>query len=330
MILANRQKSRWEPFSKFARLCLESIACLSPTRIFHKSLHIDQSIQPFLANAGISQFQDFVDFSAGTLVSRPSKRHVRRLSLEVAGQKKTYFLKQSGVQSFHLFLKSWCRLQVPLSGAVRELLLLELFRDQGIPVMKAVVWGEHTVLGWPVKSFILVEEVGGKEFVDVYRGASLRVRRRLFRLYGELMGTLHRIGIDSKVRPEDLICVCDDYKDFRNCFVVIDREHGRPHLTELSIEQCGIRLGDIWAKGMYRIGLGERSELLAFFSGYLTAAGQRSACKAHGAIAANLVQRASRRAAEVLYHDNRFETLRTGFRVLYGVGLDRFIPRRIF
>ena len=330
MILANRQKSRWEPFSKFARLCLESIACLSPTRIFHKSLHIDQSIQPFLANAGISQFQDFVDFSAGTLVSRPSKRHVRRLSLEVAGQKKTYFLKQSGVQSFHLFLKSWCRLQVPLSGAVRELLLLELFRDQGIPVMKAVVWGEHRVLGWPVRSFILVEEVGGKEFVDVYRGASLRVRRRLFRLYGELMGTLHRIGIDSKVRPEDLICVCDDYKDFRNCFVVIDREHGRPHLTELSIEQCGIRLGDIWAKGMYRIGLGERSELLAFFSGYLTAAGQRSACKAHGAIAANLVQRASRRAAEVLYHDNRFETLRTGFRVLYGVGLDRFIPRRIF
>ena len=309
---------------------MKTIACLSPTHIFHKRLHIDPSIKPFLANTGISQFQDFVDFSAGTLVSRPSKRPVRRLSLEVAGQKKTYFLKQSGVQSFHLFLESWCRLQVPLSGAVRELLLLELFRDQGIPVMKAVVWGEHTVLGWPVRSFILVEEVGGKAFVDVYRGASLRVRRRLFRLYGELMGTLHRIGIDSKVRPEDLICVCDDYKDFRNCFVVIDREHGRPHLTELSIEQCGIRLGDIWAKGMYRIGLGERSELLAFFSGYLTAAGQRSACKAHGAIAANLVQRASRRAAEVLYHDNRFETLRTGFRVLYGVGLDRFIPRRIF
>ncbi|WNM57381.1 lipopolysaccharide kinase InaA family protein [Candidatus Nitrospira allomarina] len=259
-------------------------------------------------------------------MSRPAKRHVRKLSLEVAGQKKKFFLKQSGFLSFHLFLKSWCRLQVPLSGTARELLLLELFRDQGIPVMNAVAWGEHTVLGWPVRGFILVEEVVGREFVDVYRGASLRVRRRLFRLYGELMGTLHRIGIDSKVRPEDLICVSDNYKDFRNCFVVIDREHGRPYLMGLSIEQCGIRLGDIWAKGMYRIGLGERSELLAFLSGYLTAAGQRSVSEGRDAISANLVKRASRRAAKVLYHDNRFEMLRTGFQVQYGIGLDRFIP----
>ncbi len=259
-------------------------------------------------------------------MSRPSKRHVRRLSLEVAGQKKKYFLKQSGFQSFHLLMKSWCRLQVPLSGTARELLLLELFRDQGIPVMKAVAWGERTVLGWPVRGFILVEEVVGKEFVDVYRGASLRVRRRLFRLYGELMGTLHRIGIDSKVRPQDLNCISDNYKDFRNCFVVIDREHGRPYLMGLSIEQCGIRLGDIWAKGMYRIGLGERSELLAFLSGYFTGAGQRSVREARGAISSNLVTRASCRAAEVLYHTNRFETLRAGFQVLYGIGLDRFIP----
>ena len=309
---------------------MKTIACLSPTHIFHKRLHIDPSIKPFLANTGISQFQDFVDYSAGTLVSRPAKRHVRRLSLEVGGRNKKYFLKQSGFQSFYLFLKSWCRLQVPLSGTARELLLLKLFRDQGIPVMKAVAWGEHTVLGWPVRGFILVEEVVGKEFVEVYRGASLRVRRRLFRLYGELMGTLHRIGIDSKVRPEDLICVSDNYKNFRNCFVVIDREHGRPYLMKLSIEQCGIRLGDIWVKGMYRTGLGERSELLAFLSGYLTAAGQRNVREGRGAISANLVKRASCRAAEVLYHDNRFETLRTGFRVLYGVGLDRFIPRRIF
>ena len=135
---------------------------------FCKSLHIDQSIRPFLANIGISNFQDFVNYSAGKLVSRPSKRHVRTLYLDVAGQKKKYFLKQTGIQSAQLVLKTWCRLQVPRSDTARELLLLELFRDQGIPVMKAVAWGECRVLGWFVSGFILVEEVVGKEFVEVY------------------------------------------------------------------------------------------------------------------------------------------------------------------
>jgi hypothetical protein len=211
--------------------------------------------------------------------------------------------------------------QPPQSDTTRERLLLELFRDQGIPVMNPVAWGEYKILGWPVRGFILVEEVVGKKFVDVYRGASLRVRRRLFGLYGELMGTLHQKGIDSKVRPEDLICVSDNYTNFRNCFVVIDREHGHPYLAELSIEQCGIRLGDIWVKGMYRIGLGERSELLAFLSGYLKVAGQQSVYEDRGVSFVNLVERVSRRATEVLYRDNRFARLRIGFQMLYGIGL---------
>jgi len=200
-------------------------------------------------------------------------------------------------------------------------MLLELMRQQGIPVMPPVAWGELKILGCSIKGFILVEEVVGKEFVEVYRGASLRVRRRLFRLYGELMGALHRKGIDSKVRPEDIICVSDNYASFRDCFVVIDRERGQSHLVELSIEQCGIRLGDIWVKGMFRIGLGERSELLAFLSGYLREVGQQGVWDVHGGSYVILVERASRRAIEVLYRDNRFARLRKEFQMQYGIGL---------
>ena len=167
-------------------------------------------------------------------MSRPSKRSVRTLYLDIAGKKRKYFLKQACAQSLHAVLKALRRLQPPHSDTSREVLLLELFRDQGIPVMNPVAWGEHTVLGWPIRGFILVEEVVGNKFVDVYRGASLRVRRRLFRLYGELVGALHRKGIDSNVRPEDLICVSDNYANFRNCFVVIDCERGYPHLVKLS------------------------------------------------------------------------------------------------
>jgi len=105
---------------------------------FCKSLHIDQSIRPFLANIGISKFQEFFNYSAGKLVSRASKRPVRVFSLDLSGQQRNYFLKQYGAQSLRAALKAWRRLQVPHSAASHEHLLLELFRDQGIPVMKAV------------------------------------------------------------------------------------------------------------------------------------------------------------------------------------------------
>jgi hypothetical protein len=73
-------------------------------------------------------------------------------------------------------------------------LIFELFRDYGIPVMKPVVWGERRAFGWSISGFILVEEVGGKEFIEVYRAASLRSRRRLMWVHGEVMGTLHQWG----------------------------------------------------------------------------------------------------------------------------------------
>jgi len=105
---------------------------------FCKSLHIDESIRPLLANIGISKFQDFVNYSAGKLASRPSKWHVRTLYLDVAGKKRKYFLKQSCAQSLLAVLKVRCHLQAPHSETSLEVLLLKLFRDQGIPVMKAV------------------------------------------------------------------------------------------------------------------------------------------------------------------------------------------------
>ena len=79
--------------------------------LFRKSLHINNSIRSSLAEIGLSEFQDFTNFSAGKLLSRPSKRPVRVLSLNVAGQERKYFLKQSWAQSLRAVLKAWRRLQ---------------------------------------------------------------------------------------------------------------------------------------------------------------------------------------------------------------------------
>ena len=109
--------------------------------LFRKNLHINESIKSSLAKIRISEFQDFMNYSAGKLVSRPSKRHVRTLYLDVAGRKRKYFLKKTGIPSPQEVLKALCRLWPLHSDTSHELLLLELFRDQGIPVMNPLAWG---------------------------------------------------------------------------------------------------------------------------------------------------------------------------------------------
>ena len=283
---------------------------------FRKSLHINESLKTPLASMGLSEFQDFVDYSDGLIMSRPSKRPVRSLYLTVAGYRRKYFLKQAGVEPLRGVLKAWRRLRAPHSSALRELLILELFRDQGIPAMNAVAWGERTVFGWPVRGFILVEEVVGREFVEIYRDASLRSRRRMMWVYGELMGTLHHRGIMSKVRLCDLIWISQDYTTFRKCLVVIDRERGQTRLVDISLKQRGKALADIWVKGCFIIGPGERSELIAFLAGYFAESG---ILRLNKAIRGNLVDRVLRRATDILASDYRFASLRRDFKGKYGI-----------
>ncbi len=271
--------------------------------LFRENLHIDGIIRPFLANIGISEYQDFLKYSTGKLVSRPSKRHVRTLYLDVAGKRTKYFLKQAGFQGTR-------------SDTARELLILELFRDHGIPVMNAVAWGERQVFGLSISGFILVEEVVGKEFVGLYRISSLCTRRRLMWVHGELMGTLHERGIESKVHPRDLICVSEDYATFRKCLVVIDRERGRTRPIRLSLKDRGKMLADIWIKGAFTIGRGERSELLAFLSGYFAASGMHRLNKS---VRGDLVHWVLCGAANILAGDERFSSLRQDFKKMYGI-----------
>jgi hypothetical protein len=290
--------------------------------LFRTSLHIDEGIKPFLASIGISQFQDFVNYSDGKLVSRPSKRHVRTLYLNLDGERRKYFLKQDGFQRPQEVLKAWRRYQQPCSDTARELLILKLFRAHGIPVMNPVAWGECSIFGWSLGGFILVEEVVGSEFVEVYGAASLRVRRCLMRVHGELMGTLHDRGIESKVHPRDLICISQDYETFRKCLVVIDRERGCIHHVSLSLKDWGKALAEIWVKGAFTIGRGAPSELLAFLSGYFAALGIPRSNKP---MRANVVKGIVARAAEILSHDERYSSLRKDFMEKYGVctGTDR-------
>ncbi len=136
------------------------------------------------------------------------------------------------------------------------------------------------------------------------------------RVHGELMETLHQKGIESKVHPRDLICISQDYSTFRKCLVVIDRERGLTHPVDISLKQRGKMLAEVWIKGAFTIGRGERSELLAFLSGYCAASGMHGLNKAMRGILATWVLG---RAADILDRDNRFACLLPDFKKKYGI-----------
>ena len=135
-------------------------------------------------------------------------------------------------------------------------------------------------------------------------------------VHGELMGTLHQKGIESKVHPRDLICISQDYTTFRKCLVVIDRERGRTHPIHISLEDRGKTLAEIWIKGAFTIGRGERSELLAFLSGYFAGSRMR---RLGEAVHTDLVHWVVVRATDILAHDERFSSLRHDFKERYGI-----------
>ncbi len=249
-------------------------------------------------------------------MSRPSKRQVRTLYLDLDGKRKKYFLKQSRSQSLKGALKRWCGFQQTHSATAREILLLQLFREHGIPVMNPVAWGERKIFGWSMGGFLLVEEVVGKEFVEVYRTASSSTRRRLMWVHGELMGNLHEQGIESKVHPRDLICVSRDYTTFRTCLVVIDRERGHTRPMNLAQKYRGKSLADIWVKGAFTIGRGSSNELLAFLSGYCVGSGIRREDKS---TRSEILRYTVDRVTGLLDRDQRYSNLRKDFKERYGI-----------
>ena len=234
-------------------------------------IRIDEELGDALRRQGLADadLNSFLAYRGGKLVSRRSKRNVRTLELKLDGTVRHYFLKQAQGEGWRVFtdlLRLRRNAQVSTS---RERDLVEMFRQAGFSVMRVVGWGERRRLGLPVAGMLLVERVDGEEYVARYVRSSLRRRRVMMRAYGRLIGQLHQAGIDSKVRPRDLICNGENLDDPRSALVVIDRERGRCSREVLSISRRMRQLAEVWIQGGRTFGLPKPSELLAFMAGYL-------------------------------------------------------------
>lgn len=228
-----------------------------------------------LADRGLVSFDDFLDYADDEAVSRRGKRPVRPLMLKVDGKAEGFYLKQFRLTPRFLFTEIWKRRLPVLAGSRRELEIIRLLEKHQVPVMTPAAWGERRRFGLPVAGFLLVRAVIGEPLVQRYARASAAVRRRLRRLrrlHGSLIGTLHKHGILTKVRPRDLILVSEPAGDFRQSLVVIDRERGLTMPVAMSKKQRATQLADVWCKSGTELGLGTRGELQAFLAGYFRAA----------------------------------------------------------
>ncbi|OGW26074.1 MAG: hypothetical protein A2X59_10815 [Nitrospirae bacterium GWC2_42_7] len=233
-------------------------------------LYIEDKLKEALAAQGFSSYNSFIEYKGGLRVSRKSKRDVRTIELLVGGKKKNYFIKLARVEPFKRVLQSIRKSQFPHSKVLKELQMLKFFEEQNIPVMRAMAWGEKCILGWPVSGFLLLEEVKGKEFVELFKKSGSRVRRQMMRGYGALVGHVHKKGINAKVRPRDIICVSDDFSDYSKAFVLIDRERGNPFPVDMPMKKCAAQLATLLTKSIQNIGMPEKGELLAFLVGYFS------------------------------------------------------------
>jgi hypothetical protein len=158
-------------------------------------------------------------------------------------------------------------LKLPTS---HEFELIKFYQSCKIPVVRVVAWGEERWLGFPVRGFIIKEEVKGIDFIDIVKHASKQKRIKLLKAYGLMIGKLHRKGVISSVaRVTDVICVSTgskDWKDYR--YVLIDRERGPLSTEKVEIELISRILAFILIRFILYIDFPCLKEIIGFLKAY--------------------------------------------------------------
>ncbi|MBN2059277.1 MAG: hypothetical protein JW882_02565 [Deltaproteobacteria bacterium] len=233
-----------------------------------EKIWIDPAIKGHLNNIPLENYDSMMNFSDGEVVARNPGKQVLLIEGDMNGRQKRYYLKQAFSMDPVQILTAVLRGRKVRMTTERELEMLKLLEEQGVPVMHAAAWGSRRLFGLPSSGFLLVEEVQGKAFVDMYSALEEFGRRRLMRAYGALVGFMHRNGLDSIVRVTDMICVSDDFTDFRRSLVVIDREWGSTERKKISFKKRCKQLGKMFTKMLRWIGLPTYREVLSFMGGY--------------------------------------------------------------
>lgn len=179
-----------------------------------------------LAPAGLDSFQALMAAPVGELLDHDKGgRELRRITLPVNGGSQQLFLKRIGREPLQIVLRMLLFGRKPRCGPLREKLMIDALTAAGLPVMRALAWGEERRFGLPVRGFLLVGGVEGADVGHLFTDLSPADRRLLAESFGGFVARLHGAGFFQPVRLKDVFCVVrpDGY-----AFTLIDRETSKP------------------------------------------------------------------------------------------------------
>ncbi len=244
------------------------MAMPSPLPQMAERICISPGFAAVLERHRLSGFHTFMHEAVGSELSRDREREVRMISLAEEGAELRFFLKRRHRESWLGTFSTLLRGRPPLSGPLRERLLVQSLRKAGFAAMEPAAWGQRSVLGVPVCGFILVVGIPGISVAEAFERSAGRRRLDLMERIGLLVGALHRKGFLHPVRLKDLILRERDGE-----LVLIDRESRKPWRSSYSSRK-GIRSIARAARRTlrdgHRIGPGSAS---AFVRGYLRSVG---------------------------------------------------------
>jgi len=116
---------------------------------------------------GLESFQDFFEYSNGSIVNKNSKRDVLSFSLPIEGGNKEFFMKRfhkPHIKDMFFTLTNFGHL---CSQARCEWNNANILLENGIDTYKPVCFGNDTVCGIERGSFFVTEKLSGKPLTEV-------------------------------------------------------------------------------------------------------------------------------------------------------------------
>lgn len=236
--------------------------------LLRKRIYVEPGMDGLLARLHLDDYDSIVGISDGRLIAQNKGKSIRVIEEKSGQGSRRYYLKMVNRQRVRDMLKSLFKPKPRRIITSRERHLLQFLKEQGIPVMEPVVWGTREILGVPIGGFLIVKEVRGKDFVELYGESDRSSRNRMMEGYGRLVGHMHSKGLDSLVRVTDILCVSDEFEDFRRSLVVIDREWGSLRAKTFSLDDRCYQLGKMFVKMVRFIGLPKHEDIIYFMKGY--------------------------------------------------------------
>lgn len=185
--------------------------------------------EDFIRQNALDSYARVLARNKGRIITRRPERSVTCLSFKDDERTRNVYLKVVGRCGFKKYLKSIFCLRRPELPTCRESRELQRLAKKGVAVCSPIAWGRSSFLLWPLQGFLMVDEVKGKSFIELYEESDRAGKMKLMALYGRMLGRLHKKGCFQVVRPNDMICARQPNVNIRiEDIVLIDREYVEP------------------------------------------------------------------------------------------------------